>query len=159
MSNAKRHTRPHVAVRVVVTARPAAWQRGSAAALEINENEGHSTPLSARPSGLRSVPGMQRAWARAVPGACFGFIRSQPFSVGMCLERRPNADVLRQRSGVYAQRKRRCSCGPLYGRSTAQERKCRVPFVLPQPVRLAVVLGCRELTQRDRSPAAELEST
>jgi len=56
-------------------------------------------------------------------------------------------------------RKRRCSCGPLYGRSTAQERKCRVPFVLPQPVRFAVVLGCRELTQRDRSPAAELEST
>src|SRR5438105_11007629 len=63
MSNAKCHTRPYVAVRVVATARPAAWQRGSAAALEINENEGHSTPRSARPSGLRSVPGMQRVWA------------------------------------------------------------------------------------------------
>src|SRR5438132_13425556 len=115
MSNAKCHTRPYVAVRVVATARPAAWQRGSAAALEINENEGHSTPLSARPSGLRSVPGMQRVWA-----------------ISGCRARYP-----------LSCRK----CGADHGR------------LVPPGRAFAVVLGYRELTQRDRSPAVELQST
>jgi len=143
MSNAKCQV-PHKALpcgAIGVTARPAAWQRGSAAALGNNENEGHST-LSARPRGLRSVPGMQRVWARAVPG---GMLRI--YSIAALFGRNV--------SGATSQRRRaaatvRSSRGPLYGRSTAQERKCRVPFVLPQPVRLAVVLECRE--RRDSNP-------
>jgi len=129
MSNAKCQV-PHKALpcgAIGVTARPAAWQRGSAAALGNNENEGHST-LSARPRGLRSVPGMQRVWARAVPGACFGFIRLLPFSAGMCLERLPNADVLRQRSGVPADR---CTGeAPLKNASAGCLSYCLSRFVL-----------------------------
>src|SRR5437660_5665952 len=79
MSNAKCHTRPYVAVRVVATARPAAWQRGSAAALEINKNEGQSTPRSARPSGLRSVPGMQRVWPGRYRGHASDLFDRCPF--------------------------------------------------------------------------------
>lgn len=78
--------------------------------------------------------------ARAVPGACFGFIRSLPFSAGMCLERLPNADALQQRSGVYAQQSSACrvryplscrKCGADHGPPGAAGEGGGVSVVVP----------------------------